>query len=72
MDVAEFDLRVVSEQGQHAPAGVASHLGEPVVAERRDRADQQHVADIEHAGQPADRDPQSTRGVEDDGKIEGL
>ena len=46
--------------------GRASDLGEPVVAELRDRADQQHVADVEHADQPADRDTELARGIEDD------
>ena len=32
----------------------------------RDRADQQHVADVEHADQPADRDTEFARGIEDD------
>ena len=41
-------------------------LAQPVLAERRDRADQQHVPNVEHADQPADRDAELARGVEDD------
>src|SRR6187397_849556 len=56
LDVAELDLRVACEQWQDARPGVPSDLVEPVSAELRDRADQQHVLNVEHADQPADRD----------------
>ena len=51
---------------QDARPGVPPDLAEPVVAELRDRADQQHVANVEHADQPADRDTELARGIEDD------